>query len=305
MDHQLLTSATSKTTTETEVAVEELDSSPKYDARRPRSARRSEMAPVKNEDLIPGATFTGKVKSIQLFGAFIDFGGFTDGLVHVSQLSDGYVKDVASVVSVGQEVKVKLIEVNTETQRISLSMRENNNDTVKPGPRKDEVKKNTKFVEGQDLKGTLKNLARSGSFISLPDGEEEFLPISEESDEGFENFTGISSLQVGQQVSVQVLRINRGQLTLTMKKEDVAALDSEIGQGVVHVATNPFALAFRKNKDIATFLEEGKKIHNTVEISSAARTSKEIVKQGEIVSDVSDAQGEPESSKGLVDDASF
>lgn len=115
------------------------------------------MAPVKNEDLIPGATFTGKVKSIQLFGAFIDFGGFTDGLVHVSQLSDGYVKDVASVVSVGQEVKVKLIEVNTETQRISLSMRENNNDTVKPGPRKDEVKKNTKFVEGQDLKGTLKN----------------------------------------------------------------------------------------------------------------------------------------------------
>ncbi|RDX97339.1 tsf, partial [Mucuna pruriens] len=346
------------TTTKTEVAVEESnssvadedsakasetpsdevgkseDSSPKsvtspapVKTRLSRSARRSEMPPVKNEDLIPGATFTGKVKSVQPFGAFIDFGAFTDGLVHVSQLSDGYVKDVASVVSVGQEVKVKLIEVNTETKRISLSMREND-DTVKPQQRKDatisaekvgsgrrntskprtkkdDMKKSTKFVEGQDLEGTVKNLARSGSFISLPDGEEGFLPISEEPDEVFGNVMGISSLQVGQEVSVRVLRINRGQVTLTMKKEDVAVLDSEIGQGVVHVATNPFALAFRKNKDIATFLEERKKIQNTVETPSVARTSKEIkeiVKQGEIVLDVSDAQGEPESSKGLIDD---
>lgn len=158
------------------------DSSPKSDAntgsakaKRSRRARKSEMPPVKNEDLVPGAAFTGKVKSIQPFGAFVDFGAFTDGLVHISMLSDSFVKDVSSVVSLGQEVTVKVIEVNAETKCISLSMRENSDtvkrnnapnnteksvpgrrDSLKSGPRKD--KKNRKFVVGQELQGTVKNL---------------------------------------------------------------------------------------------------------------------------------------------------
>ncbi|XP_061357755.1 polyprotein of EF-Ts, chloroplastic isoform X2 [Gastrolobium bilobum] len=347
-------SRTSISATETEVAVEEPgspvadevsgdipsnevgvseDSPPKSDAnpapakiRRSRPARKSEMPPVKNEDLIPGATFTGKVKSVQPFGAFIDFGAFTDGLVHVSMLSDSYVKDVASVVSVGQEVKVKLIEVNTETQRISLSMRENadtgkqrkdapldtekagpgRRNTSKPSPRKDGMKKSTKFVKGQELQGTVKNMTRSGAFISLPEGEEGFLPISEESSDGFESAMGNSSLQVGQEVSVRVLRITRGSVTLTMKnEEDTAVSDSAVGQGVVHNATNPFQLAFRKNKDIAAFLDEREKVQNEVQKSSTTRTLEEIkgtVNQGETLLDVPDLQGEPESIK-LTDDA--
>ncbi|KAA3486100.1 Elongation factor Ts isoform 2 [Gossypium australe] len=110
-------------------AVETSEKSDSNDAptqsKRMRSVRKSEMPPVKDEELILGAMFTGKVRSIQPFGAFVDFGAFTDGLVHVSRLSDSFVKDVASVVSVGQEVKVRLVEVNTESGRISLSMHEN------------------------------------------------------------------------------------------------------------------------------------------------------------------------------------
>lgn len=311
------------------------DSSPKSDvnpapapakARRSRPARKSEMPPVKNEDLIPGAIFTGKVKSIQPFGAFVDFGAFTDGLVHVSMLSDNYVKDVASVVSVGQEVKVKLIEVDTETQRISLSMRENadtgkqrkdaptnaeksgpgKRNTSKPGPRKNGMKKSTKFVKGQELQGTVKNMTRSGAFISLPEGEEGFLPISEEPDDGFGNVMGNTSLEVGQEVSVRVLRIARGQLTLTMKKEeDIAQVDSVLGQGVVHTATSPFVFAFRKNKDIAAFLDEREKIQHKVEKSSTTRTLEETkgtVEEGETVLDVPDVKNEPESIETLIDD---
>lgn len=141
-------------------------------ARRSRPSRKSEMPTVKNEDLIPGAKFTGKIRSIQQFGAFVDFGAFTDGLVHVSRLSDSFVKDVGNVVSVGQEVTVKLVEVNMETGRISLTMRESDitnkpqervdspgtssdkpkparRNTPKPSQRK-EVK-SSKFVKGQDL----------------------------------------------------------------------------------------------------------------------------------------------------------
>ncbi|TXG61418.1 hypothetical protein EZV62_012781 [Acer yangbiense] len=243
-------------------------------SKRSRPARKSEMPPVKNEELIPGATFTGKVRSIQPFGAFVDFGAFTDGLVHVSRLSDGYVKDVGSVVSVGQEVKVWLIEANTETSRISLTMRERDDvsndasassdkarsarrNTSKPTQRRET--KSTKFVKGQDIEGTVKNLTRSGAFISLPEGEEGFLPTSEESDDGFANMLGGSSLQVGQDISVRVLRITRGQVTLTMKKGNDSELDLQLNQGVVHLATNPFVLAFRKNKDVAAFLDEREK----------------------------------------------
>ncbi|KAF3441901.1 hypothetical protein FNV43_RR15816 [Rhamnella rubrinervis] len=240
--------------------------------KRSRPVKKSEMPPITNEELVPGATFTGKVRSIQPFGAFVDFGAFTDGLVHVSMLSDSYVKDVGSVVSVGQEVKVKLVDANLETGRISLTMREKDapkssdkagpgrRNASKPGQRKGEVKKVSKFVLGQDLEGTVKNKIRAGAFISLPEGEEGFLPISEEVDEGFGIMMGESSLEKGQEVSVRVLRISRGQVTLTMKKEeDVAKMDLQLKRGIVHTATNPFVLAFRKNKDVSAFLDEREK----------------------------------------------
>lgn len=273
-------------------------------------ARKSEMPPVKNEELIPGASFTGKVKSIQPFGAFVDFGAFTDGLVHVSRLSDSFVKDIASIVSVGQEVKVRLLEANLETGRISLTMRESDDPTKqkdasesddKPRPprktgqrsnqKKEEVKK-SKFVKGQDIEGTVKNLTRAGAFISLPEGEEGFLPTTEEADEGFVSMMGGSSLEIGQEVSVRVLRITRGKVTLTMKKEeDAQELDLKLGPGVVHTATNPFVLAFRSNKEISAFLDETKGEDkkeplddpgsNNVEIESP----KEVEASSEVVSD--------------------
>ncbi|XP_017645402.2 polyprotein of EF-Ts, chloroplastic isoform X2 [Gossypium arboreum] len=266
------------------------DSTPPTQSKRARPVRKSEMPPVKNEELIPGAMFTGKVRSIQPFGAFVDFGAFTDGLVHVSRLSNSFVKDVASVVSVGQEVQVRLVEVNTENGRISLSMREND-DASKRQPRKDGPAstdkarpsrknaskssskkdfKSSKFVKGQELDGTVKNLTRSGAFISLPEGEEGFLPQSEEADDGLMSMMGNSSLQIGQEVKVRVLRITRGQVTLTMKKEeDDDKLDSQLSQGVVYTATNPFMLAFRKNKEIAAFLDQRERAEK-VEVQPAA-----------------------------------
>ncbi|XP_071717107.1 polyprotein of EF-Ts, chloroplastic-like isoform X2 [Rutidosis leptorrhynchoides] len=235
---------------------------------RSRPIRKSEMPPVKDEELVPGASFTGKVRSVQPFGAFVDFRAFTDGLVHVSRLSEGYVKDVASVVSVGQEVKVKLVEANIETGRIALTMRESEPTSGGETSRKTGQKSNqksTKFVKGQDLEGTVKNLTRSGAFVNLPDGEEGFLPASEEADEGFGSIMGTgSSLEIGQEVKVRVLRVARGQVTLTMKKdEDNQALDSKL-QGKVFTATNPFLVAFLQNEDVASFLDDREKVKETV-----------------------------------------
>ncbi|KAL2529767.1 elongation factor Ts family protein [Forsythia ovata] len=180
----------------------------------------------------------------------LNFGAFTDGLVLVSNLSNSFVKDVGSVVSIGQEVTVRLIEANTETGRISLTMRESDEASKKDAlvgnnksrpPRKfgqKSNKKGSKFVKGQNLERIVKNLTRAGAFISLPEGDEGFLHVSEEPDESFRNVMDETSLEVGQEVSVRVLRFSRGQVTLTMKNEEATAeLDSKLNQGVVHTST--------------------------------------------------------------------
>ncbi|KAM4131435.1 hypothetical protein ACJW30_01G175900 [Castanea mollissima] len=257
-------------------------------SRRSRPVRKSEMPPVKDDELVPGASFTGKVRSIQPFGAFIDFGAFTDGLVHVSRLSDSYVKDVGSIVSVGQEVKVRLVEANTETGRISLTMRERddasnlrqrkdspasgdkagpaNRNFPKSSQRRDEVKKSSKFAKGQDLEGTVKNMTRSGAFISLPDGEEGFLPMSEEVDEGFGTLMGNSSLQIGQEVSVRVLRISRGRreklekaaeaITKTSEKLEEKVKQSKTGSDEVQEQQAQPASSYERMVSVPSTVEE-------------------------------------------------
>jgi uncharacterized protein len=74
-------------------------------------------------DLQPGMVLTGEVRNVVDFGAFVDIGVKEDGLVHISELSERYVKHPMEVVSVGQTVNVRVIEVDLERKRISLSMK--------------------------------------------------------------------------------------------------------------------------------------------------------------------------------------
>ena len=76
------------------------------------------------EDLKPGMVMTGTVRNVIDFGAFVDIGVHQDGLVHISQISNKYVKHPTDVLSVGDIVKVKVIDVDTKKGRISLSMKE-------------------------------------------------------------------------------------------------------------------------------------------------------------------------------------
>jgi uncharacterized protein len=76
------------------------------------------------EDLKEGMVLTGTVRNVVDFGAFVDIGVKQDGLVHISQLADRFVKDPFEVVKVGDVIKVKVIKVDVERGRIGLSMRE-------------------------------------------------------------------------------------------------------------------------------------------------------------------------------------
>jgi elongation factor Ts len=76
------------------------------------AAKRLKTRTVQKEELIPGAVFAGKVRAVQAYGAFVDIGAFTDGLLHISQLSSNYVSQVQDVVSIGQEVIVRVVDVD-------------------------------------------------------------------------------------------------------------------------------------------------------------------------------------------------
>lgn len=84
------------------------------------------------EDLRPGMTLQGVVRNVADFGAFVDIGVHQDGLVHISELADRYVRNPMDIVSVGQQVEVRILKVDVDRKRISLSMKQ-------PGDRQREM----------------------------------------------------------------------------------------------------------------------------------------------------------------------
>ena len=78
---------------------------------------------LKFEDLKEGMILTGTIRNVIDFGAFVDIGVKHDGLVHISELSDKFVKNPSDFVSIGDIVKVKVIGIDNERQKVKLSMK--------------------------------------------------------------------------------------------------------------------------------------------------------------------------------------
>ena len=78
---------------------------------------------LKFEDLKEGMVLQGTVRNVIDFGAFVDIGVKYDGLVHISEMSDKYIKNPAEIVSVGDIVKVKVIKIDGERHKVGLSMK--------------------------------------------------------------------------------------------------------------------------------------------------------------------------------------
>ena len=87
----------------------------------PKPVLRSDV--LKFEDLQENQILTGKVRNVTDFGAFVDIGVKHDGLVHISELSNNFVKNPSDVVSVGDIVKVKVIGIDKDRQKVKLSMK--------------------------------------------------------------------------------------------------------------------------------------------------------------------------------------
>ncbi len=91
----------------------------------PKPVLRTDVLELK--DLKPGMILSGTVRNVIDFGVFVDLGVHQDGLVHISQVADRFLKHPSEVVSVGDVVQVKVLEVDEKKKRISLSMRQAKN----------------------------------------------------------------------------------------------------------------------------------------------------------------------------------
>ena len=144
-----------------------------------------------------GDVVTGKVARITSFGAFIDLGG-VDGLVHLTELSHERNVSPKSVVTVGEEIEVKVLDLNEEEGRVSLSLK-----ATTPGPW-DGVEQKLAAVDV--IEGTVKRLTDFGAFVEVLPGIDGLVHISQISHKRVENPKDV--LSVGQEVTVKVLEVN-------------------------------------------------------------------------------------------------
>ena len=147
--------------------------------------------------LAVGDVVTGKVARITSFGAFIDLGG-VDGLVHLTELSHERNVSPKSVVTVGEEIEVKILDLNEEEGRVSLSLK-----ATTPGPW-DGVEQ--KLAKGDVVEGTVKRLTDFGAFVEVLPGIDGLVHVSQISHKRVENPKDV--LSVGQEVTVKVLEVN-------------------------------------------------------------------------------------------------
>ena len=162
------------------------------------------------EELKEGQVLEGTVQRIASFGAFVDIGG-VDGLVHISQLSHEHVEKVSDVLKEGEKVKVKVLSVDRDSERISLSIKE-----TLPGPWENIEERAPK---GSVLEGTVKRIVSYGAFVEVFPGVEGLVHISRISHQHIG--TPHEVLEEGQKVDVKVVDVNAEDKRLSLSIKDL------------------------------------------------------------------------------------
>ena len=161
--------------------------------------------------LVVGDVLEGKVSRLTNFGAFIDVGG-VDGLVHISEISYKHVDKPSDVLKVGQDVKVKVIGIDNDRHRISLSIKQ-----TEPSPFEQAT---ADLNEGDIFEGEVKSLTNFGAFVEVADGIQGLVHVSEISNKHVDKPSDV--LKVGQSVKVKVLNIDPSdrRISLSIKAAD-------------------------------------------------------------------------------------
>ncbi|WP_283112344.1 30S ribosomal protein S1 [Lactobacillus gallinarum] len=179
--------------------------------------------------LVVGDVIEGKVSRLTNFGAFIDVGG-VDGLVHISEISYKHVDKPSDVLKAGQDVKVKVIGIDNDRHRISLSIKQ-----TEPSPFEQAT---ADLNEGDIFEGEVKSLTNFGAFVEVADGIQGLVHVSEISNKHVDKPSDV--LKVGQDVKVKVLNIDPSdrRISLSIKAADSNASSSDNHSSRPHRSRN-------------------------------------------------------------------
>jgi small subunit ribosomal protein S1 len=172
---------------------------------------RKEMRQAILDRLQPGDVVEGQISNIVDFGAFVDLDGM-DGLIHISELSWSHVNHPSEVLEIGQDVKVKVLDIDRERQRISLGLKQTQSD-----PWQQVL---DSYSEGDVVEGRVTKVVTFGAFVEILPGVEGLVHISELAAYHVENPREVVSQ--GDAVKVMVLEIDgeRRRLSLSLKRVD-------------------------------------------------------------------------------------
>ncbi|WP_145542860.1 30S ribosomal protein S1 [Virgibacillus sp. SK37] len=184
-------------------------------------AEENEKKVVLLQSLEPGQVVEGTVQRITNFGVFVDLGGI-DGLVHISQLAHEHVEKASDIVSEGDKIKVEILSIDRDNERISLSHK-----NTLPGPW---TNIEERISSGDTLEGTVKRLVNFGAFVEVLPGVEGLVHISQIANRHIG--TPQEVLEVGQKVNVKVLDINESEkrISLSIKELEQEQAEQEYKQ---------------------------------------------------------------------------
>jgi small subunit ribosomal protein S1 len=170
---------------------------------------RKEMRQAILDRLSPGDVIEGQISNIVDFGAFVDLDGM-DGLIHISELSWSHVNHPSEVLEIGQTVKVKVLDIDRDRQRISLGLKQTQSD-----PWQQVL---DSYSEGDVVEGRVAKVVTFGAFVEILPGVEGLVHISELAAHHVENPREVVSQ--GQAVNVRILEIDgdRRRLSLSLKR---------------------------------------------------------------------------------------
>lgn len=178
------------------------------------------------QDRFPvGSKIKGKVRNFTAYGAFVELEEGIDGMIHVSDMSwTRKINHPSECLQKGQEVEAVVLDVNAKEQRISLGLKQAQQDPW------DEIA--TRFPVGSTVKGKVSKIASFGAFIELEDGVDGLVHISQISDQRIEKVK--DALDVGQEVEARIVKVDRAERriglsirAMTMSEDEIKALEND------------------------------------------------------------------------------
>jgi small subunit ribosomal protein S1 len=170
------------------------------------------------DELVVGSEVEGKIRSVMAFGAFIDFGAATDGLLHVSEISNEFIKDATEKLTAGETISCKIKAVNMEKGQIALTCKD---PAERGGDRPRRARPDLSEFESADAKafvsGTVRSITDFGAFVTLKEGVDGLLHISAIQEGGVGKVSDV--LKIDQEVQVRVVSFDKGKrrIGLSMK----------------------------------------------------------------------------------------